>query len=212
MAQFHFLIEGLLIAYIIIIFGRFSSKTDALRLQIHDEETTQQRLETRLREEEERHRFNTRLISKIGEAVFNRGGWTYSPGVYDLMKLLAAEHSFGAPGKIIEITLERDTDRYKARRLFGEAVFNYFGIPIPDKGDSFLLAHDLLSDFVEKKGLRPTVFIRLKEPPIGNKIGRFGFAGEIRGGLQARRFVLIVKIPPEGEGAFTEALANLLQF
>lgn len=196
------------------ILSRRSNKLFLLKMKLQDMENALERAHDELGKAREKHIFETRLLQRLTEAVFDRGAWTYSPGVFDLMKTINIRRSLelGYSGTALEISLSPETTPDEANTMLGEAIFRRFGQPIPEQGNLFALANSLMKEEFGGVGFRPTVFIRIMQPLRNKDMGRSGFAGSIRGACEARRIVLVVLSPPEGVGTFLEALVNLSQF
>lgn len=204
------------IILLIAILSEKSLRIRSLKQTVWDLQNSLERERLRIGEMGKVQNFERQLLRRITEAVLDRGAYTYSPGVFDLMKTIAIRRSrelgYTKTATAIEISIYPETTPDEARAMLGEAIFHHFEHPIPEQGNCLVLADEFLREIFEENGFKPTVFIQIMKPLEDENMGRCGFAGSVRACTQSRRFILVVLSPPNGVGTFFEALVNLSQF
>lgn len=204
------------IILLLVLLSRKSLRIQSLKQTVWDLQKSLEREKAWIKKMEKAQTFERQLLRRLTEAALDRGAYTYSPGVFDLMKTIAIRRSrelgYTETVTAIEIFLSLKTTPDEANTMLGEAIFRHFQYPIPEQGNLLVLADEFLKETFEENGFKPTVFIRVMEPLQDENMGRYGFAGSVRACTQSRRFTLVVLSPPNGVGTFFEALVNLSQF
>lgn len=141
------------LGFIILLLALLSKKSlrvQSLKQIVWDLQNSLERERLRIEKMEKDRDFERQLLQRLIEAAFDRGAYTYSPGVFNLMKTMVVRRSrelgYTKAATAIEIFLSPETTPDEARTMLGEAIFRHFQHPIPEQGNLLVLADEFLID------------------------------------------------------------------